>query len=230
MAKNKFRREPALKRLLDRVEVVAESGCWVWMGALTRWGYGIMTDSDQQRRHSHKVAYELFKGPVPKGLELDHLCRVRCCVNPHHLEAVTHKENLKRGRDAGFGSLVASRVRAELQRAQTHCHKGHEYTPENTRMYRGKRRCKACGRAHSLAQYRQTHTPRPKISRPTSPEIKQSITHCPKGHPYNAENTLVKPQGWRRCRECSRVQCHERRARRKAEKTLEGTPPPSVAN
>jgi len=76
-------------------------------------------------------------------LEIDHLCRVRCCVNPDHLEAVTHRENILRGNT--FAAVNA---------AKTHCPKGHEYTPENTRIHTGGRRqCIACSRAYDRARY-----------------------------------------------------------------------------
>jgi hypothetical protein len=76
------------------------------------------------------MAYEMLVGPVPDGLELDHLCRVPACVNPDHLEPVTHIENVRRGR-----SYWAER---------THCSAGHEYTRENTRITKRGRTCRAC--------------------------------------------------------------------------------------
>jgi hypothetical protein len=81
---------------------------------------------------AHRVAYELFKGPIPAGMDLDHLCRVRCCCNPDHLEPVTRKENLRRG----------------LNGQKTACYKGHPYTPENTyyRANTGKKQCRLCAR------------------------------------------------------------------------------------
>src|ERR1700679_1899008 len=75
--------------------MVAECGCMIWMGSLDTHGYGHMT-IDGKTRLSHIVSYETFVGPVPEGMELDHLCRVRCCINPRHLEAVTHDENIRR--------------------------------------------------------------------------------------------------------------------------------------
>ncbi len=72
----------------------------------------------------------MFKGPIPEGLELDHLCRVRHCVNPDHLEAVTHRENIRRG----------------LGGPRSHCINGHEFTPENTSLKRGWQACRACSR------------------------------------------------------------------------------------
>lgn len=106
--------------------------CWTWIASLDGRGYG---QFDHQR--SHRVSYELLVGPIPEGLVLDHLCRNKRCVNPDHLEPVTHLENLRRGTP---GSAHNTR--------KTHCPKGHEYTPENTRVKDGKRNCKACAADH----------------------------------------------------------------------------------
>src|SRR5690349_9784178 len=89
----------------------------------------------------HRVAYERLVGPIPDGLALDHLCRVRHCINPDHLEPVTWRENILRG---------ASEV-ARLA-ARTACSKGHEFTPENTRINNGARACRRCDRENKRAQ------------------------------------------------------------------------------
>jgi hypothetical protein len=91
------------------------------------------------------VSYIAFVGSVGEGLELDHLCRNRSCVNPAHLEAISHKENILRGES--FSSINAKR---------THCKHGHEFTPENTYRWRGKMRtCRACNLNRVNARYRQ---------------------------------------------------------------------------
>lgn len=71
------------------------TGCWLWMGRREKKGYGSLHSNGTSYK-AHRVSYELVKGPIPAGLEIDHLCRVRCCVNPDHLEAVTHRENIRR--------------------------------------------------------------------------------------------------------------------------------------
>jgi hypothetical protein len=70
--------------------------CWIWVGTLTVKGYGRFARSKNNRHKAHRWSYEHFVGPIAEGLTIDHLCRVRACVNPAHLEAVTIQENLSR--------------------------------------------------------------------------------------------------------------------------------------
>ncbi|MFG2076909.1 HNH endonuclease signature motif containing protein [Nonomuraea maritima] len=113
-------------RFLDKV--IKTSGCWLWTGTIGRLnGYGTFSVR-QKKVYAHRWAYEHFVGPIPEGYQVDHLCRVRDCVNPTHLEAVTQEENLRR-----------------QAAAVTHCHEGHEYTEKNTRVTSyGTRRCRTC--------------------------------------------------------------------------------------
>lgn len=117
------RRIPVIERL-DRLSIpVTESGCRLWLGHCTPEGYGSMK-IDGTCRSAHRVAYELYKGPIRPGLTLDHLCRVRACVNPDHLEPVSLKENILRG--DGLGAINA---------VKTHCKRGHEFTISNTMIF-----------------------------------------------------------------------------------------------
>lgn len=120
-------------RIENKIEKVTESGCWIWTG-YDHGGYGRLRFGGK-RSLAHRVVFELTNGPVPEGLELDHLCRVRCCVNPDHLEPVHHRENMLRG--DGF---------AAKQSNQTHCLKGHEFTKKNTYIVPSNRArvCRAC--------------------------------------------------------------------------------------
>lgn len=119
----------------------AENGCWEWIGS-TNGGYGKITINKRTYK-AHRVTYELFVGPIPAGLDIDHLCRNHGCVNPAHLEPVTRRENLLRG--------VGTTAR---NAAKTHCPRGHAYTPENThRRADGSRRCRICGRAACSRNY-----------------------------------------------------------------------------
>jgi len=93
----------------------------------------------------HRFSYQLFKGDIPMNLELDHLCRNKLCVNPDHLEAVTHRENVLRGNGL-----------ASKQAKQTHCKRGHEFNQENTAIYQGKRECRICLRIGQRKRYWKT--------------------------------------------------------------------------
>lgn len=85
-----------LNRLQRHYTISNESGCWLWHGAKSSNGYGIIRINDHTKR-AHRVMFELIKLQIPNKFELDHLCRVRNCINPDHLEVVTHRENVLRG-------------------------------------------------------------------------------------------------------------------------------------
>lgn len=142
MAKSHF---TVLERLLKNYMPVTESGCWIWMLALLKGGYGRIKIG-KITKLAHRVAYELLKGPIPDGLEIDHLCRVRCCINPNHLEPVSYLENIRRGE----GNAAATKAHAANQRAKTQCPKGHLY---NYISPQGKRACSIC-RAAAVARHR----------------------------------------------------------------------------
>jgi hypothetical protein len=112
------------------------SGCWEWLGGKDGKGYGISTNKGRTAR-AHRHLYGLLFGPVPKHLVLDHLCRNRICVNPTHLEVVTHKQNILRGL-----GVTAANAR------KTHCIHGHPLSGDNlyirTRLGKPWRQCRAC--------------------------------------------------------------------------------------
>lgn len=111
--------------------------CWVWEGAIDGCGYGVYN-----HKKAHRLVYELYRGPIPKGLHIDHLCRNRPCVRPDHLDAVPNKVNVLRG--IGTGAKFARR---------THCNKGHEFTKENTQIRSdGGRRCVICKKENDRAR------------------------------------------------------------------------------
>lgn len=117
--------------------------CWIWIGGRSSGGYGYVRFNGKMQI-AHRVIYELLVGPIPKGLDLDHLCRNRACCNPEHLEPVTRKENVRRG-----DGIKATIKRHQKHRENTHCPYGHEYTPENTYNYKGGRSCNQCRKEHS---------------------------------------------------------------------------------
>lgn len=111
--------------------VVDESGCWRWTGPRTRKGYGIGYIPGTPERPVHRITYHLLVGPIPQGMEVDHLCRVTDCCNPSHLEAVTPQENRRRALNA--------------PERRTHCPQGHPYAGANLYTYAdGRRACRAC--------------------------------------------------------------------------------------
>lgn len=127
--------------------------CWLWIGCLHRTGYGRVWFNGCQRQ-AHRVAYELEKGPIPDSLQIDHVCRNRACVRPAHMEPVTIGENLRRGVGA---SAMNSR--------KTHCPQGHPYTPENTYVGSGNRKCRICNHERSAARAAASKIERQSVGR-----------------------------------------------------------------
>lgn len=130
------------KRFWAKVDQSGE--CWNWTASCDRKGYGRFTVAHDVKVGAHRFAYEQVVGAIPDGLDLDHLCRNRACVNPNHLEPVSHKENVRRGE-----SWLTSA-------SKTHCPSGHEYAGGNlyVRPSDGARMCRSCVRSHA-ANYRQ---------------------------------------------------------------------------
>lgn len=128
MAKKLVSDEERFSRSIENV-----GDCWVWRLGRDRDGYGhfkvgSMTDGTRRMVRAHRWAYEHFVGKVPAGLQIDHLCRNRACVNPAHMEPVTQLENARRGARA----------------TATHCKRGHPFSGHNLVMKRGQRLCRAC--------------------------------------------------------------------------------------
>lgn len=119
-----------------------EDGCWEWTANNTRGGYGNFMPANGVARSAHRYSYEISIGPIPAGLDLDHLCRNRCCVNPDHLEPVTRSENLKRAYAA--------------RGLKTHCAQGHPFDDENTfQRSQGGRGCRTCRNKASREKKRE---------------------------------------------------------------------------
>lgn len=133
-----------LTLLPDRIQsriMPVEDGCWLWVHTLMRDGYGLVW-MNGKTTVAHRAIYEALVGPISDGLDLDHLCRVRSCVNPEHLEPVTHAENCRRGE----GGKETGRQMA----SKTHCPQGHPYSGANLYVNpKGGRHCRECRRASS---------------------------------------------------------------------------------
>ncbi len=156
-------------------------GCWLWTAATSVYGYGLFFHEKKSRR-AHRVGYELIKGKIPKGMQLDHLCRVRNCVNPDHLEIVDNKENVRRGM-APQG----------INYRKTHCIRDHELSGENLKVTKNGRECKKCRRIFSK-RYKD------KKKAESVKKIRLKKTICSRGHPLIGANVMGEK---RRCRECS---------------------------
>lgn len=139
---------PLLERLLERIEA---GDCWEWTATITRHGYGVFTFLEPSvgrvvTRMAHRLLYEELVGPIPLGLDLDHLCRNRRCTNPDHLEPVTRAENLRRGVGGKLAGLRQARLAC--------CANGHPFDEKNTGVsMRGWRFCRTCARS-ACARYR----------------------------------------------------------------------------
>lgn len=132
------------ERFDARVSEVPFCGCWIWLGRLNNQGYGLAWDA--KTRTAHRAAFEHYRGQIPDGLDLDHLCRTRSCVNPWHLEPVTRTENLRRS------PLVVAAL-ASINGGKTHCPQGHPYDDANTyRPPSGGRSCRECFRIRRLGK------------------------------------------------------------------------------
>lgn len=125
-------RDRDVQRVLGRI--TKTDTCWLWPTA--KGGYGAVWFNGRTCG-AHRAVYEIFHGPIPKGMELDHLCRVHSCVNPDHLEPVTHVENVMRGKGIGVQNA-----------AKTHCPQGHPYDDVNTYWWRTWRYCRSCLKAN----------------------------------------------------------------------------------
>lgn len=139
----KLKRVPRGASNADRIKHRSrpdDNGCWIWIGLLDADGYGTVCPLERRNKKAHRVSYEAFVGPIPEELTIDHLCRVRNCVNPAHLEPVTRQVNSLRG------NTIAAQ-----EAATTHCPADHPYSPENTYITpkTGSRNCRQCHRKQS---------------------------------------------------------------------------------
>ena len=121
------------ERFWQKVKVGSPESCWLWQANKSRGGYGKFFLAGRGNIYAHRFAYELAVGPIPKGMQIDHLCRNRACVNPDHMESVSSKTNTLRGTNSAAGNA-----------RKTHCLRGHAFTEANTYLHAGSRLCRQC--------------------------------------------------------------------------------------
>lgn len=118
------------------IDIDQDSGCWLWTRGKDKDGYASIYIKPKMRK-GHRLSYETYKGEIPGGLEIDHTCRNRACINPDHLEAVTHQENMKRGAESD-----------RTYKLKDMCKAGHKLTEGTFKEYlergRKRRRCIIC--------------------------------------------------------------------------------------
>ena len=147
---------------------------------------------------AHRWAYEDKVGPIPEGLDIDHLCRVRACVNPGHLEPVTRAENIRRA-----------------AAAKNACPAGHAYTEDNTYIRPGTvhRRCRECAKERDIQRAEVKNAKRRAARALRGPKQRVLSETCGKGHPLFGDNLYIAPGDTRRnCRECRRQNHAKRKA------------------
>ena len=125
------------ERFLAKTKPAKESSCWLWVGAKGSNGYGQM-QWGPKKQQAHRIAWMIYRGPIPKDITVDHLCRVKACVYPMHLRLMTMLDNVMDG---------CRNIK------KTHCPKGHEYNKENTIRYRTFRYCRTCKQANDRTHH-----------------------------------------------------------------------------
>lgn len=198
-----------LDRLWSRAEE-NENGCWIWTGSRYKAGYGRFY-LGQEDVYAHRVMYMIFIGEIPKDLHTDHLCRVRECCNPEHLQPVTCRENIMR-------SPIAP---AAINASKTHCKRGHPLSGDNLGVdANGGRHCRTC--SITSARKRQAvvnGTPLNElpieVATPFAPRRRRGADACAKGHALDSQNTYTDPKGYKHCRACRAAATNRSEARKK---------------
>lgn len=169
--------------------------CWIFTGGLNK-GYGYIRVG-KRKVQAYRLNYERYVGPIPDGLLMDHLCRVRACVHPHHVEPTTYRENVRRSPVHG----------AMAKAARDRCPADHLFDEANTRWHYGTRYCRAC-----QAEQKRRRTG-------ADPRRLSTNTHCANGHSWEG-NLSVLPSGKRQCATCNRDAGQRFRQRRRDAKAV----------
>ena len=139
--------EKDLRRFKNKIKYVY--GHWLWGGYCNKDGYGTFSVK-HKNISAHRFSYMAFKGPIPEGMTIDHLCRTPSCVNPKHLEAVPCRENL----------LRSKKTQASKNLSKTHCKRGHPLSLENVQLKNGHRICKECRKIYNRETYARLYSKR----------------------------------------------------------------------
>jgi HNH endonuclease len=185
------------ERFFKHVFPEPNTGCWLWGGMWNQDGYAVFSDGNK-KVSAHRKAYKKFKGLIPNDLEIDHKCRVRCCVNPDHLRLLTHTDNT---------ALSIHSKETHRNGRKTFCPRGHLFDEANTFFEKnGARKCRTCKSEAKKASYRRNVNPN---------AVPMTLrTSCPQGHEYTPENTILRPNGARGCRQCAAERCRLHYARK----------------
>jgi hypothetical protein len=195
----------------------SEAGCWLWTGSVvTGTGYGVLVSGKAGSVMTHRLSYEIHVGPIPEGYVVDHLCRVRNCVRPDHLEAVTPGENTLRGVS----------VSAENKRKDA-CKRGHVFDAANTCIVVRHgvpvgRSCRACRTLHDRRRRAAQKAVRIPLDR--------HKPFCLRGHPFDEANTTYDKNSKRRkCRQCSNLRARKYQARKRLDAQIFPVPAEQLA-
>lgn len=147
-----------IERIEKNIEIITESGCWIWKGSIDKKGYGCM-NAFGKKQFVHRVSYSYYIGEIPKGMLVCHSCDIPTCVNPNHLFIGDYAANNRDCRNKGRANSENARLTYQnkcRENPKKYCINGHEYTFENSYLDKnGTRYCRKCNNSYSLEKQRR---------------------------------------------------------------------------